>query len=137
MKNELFLTLPAIAVAALLLALIAATARKQSGPRLYLLPLGLAVAFGLWTGFAIATEGLFGFWNEHVRNAWSNQIWLDLLLAFGLCWALMLPKMRLAGMNPWHWLLLLLCTGSFGLLLATSRYLFLVRQPENRKHPSI
>lgn len=74
MKNELFLTLSAIAVAALLLALIAATIRRQSSPSLHLLPLRLAFVFGLWTSFAIVAEGLFGFWNEHIRNACSNQI---------------------------------------------------------------
>ena len=39
---------------------------------------------------AIATGGVFGFWAEHIRNDWNNQIFIDLLLsascAYFCCW---------------------------------------------------
>lgn len=88
-------------------------------------PAVLAAAFLAFSAIAAAVEGPLGFWPEHTRNLWGNQIWFDLLLAAGCCWALILPRARRVGMQPWPWLVLILCTGSIGLLLTVARLLFL------------
>ncbi len=88
-------------------------------------PAVLAAGFLGFSIVAASIEGPLGFWPEHTRNLWGNQIWFDLLLAAGCCWALLLPRMRRAGMQPWPWLVLILCTGSIGLLLTFARLLHL------------
>lgn len=88
-------------------------------------PATLGLAFLAWSVAAAAIEGPTGFWPEHTRNLWGNQIWFDLLLAAGTAFCLLLPRARAVGMNPWPWLALVACTGSIGLLAALSRLLWL------------
>ena len=82
----------------------------------------LFAAFSLW---AVLQEGPLGFWPEHTRNLWGEQIWFDLLLAAGTAWAALLPQARALGMRPAPWLLAVVCTGSIGLLAMMSRLLYL------------
>ncbi|ULQ46150.1 hypothetical protein JN531_013705 [Flagellatimonas centrodinii] len=84
-------------------------------------PLLLSLLFAGLSAAAVAQEGLFGFWPEHVRSLWANQIWVDLLLAAGIAWTLLLPRLRAAGMSPLPWFVLIACSGSLGLLLALAR----------------
>ena len=62
---------------------------------------------------------------EQVRNAWGNQIWLDLLLAIGIAWFLIPPESKARGMRPWLWLTLIVCSGCVGFLAMLSRLLYL------------
>jgi hypothetical protein len=82
----------------------------------------LFLAFSLW---AVWREGPLGFWAEHTRNLWGQQIWFDLLLAAGTAWAALLPQLRAQGMRPAPWLLAVVCTGSIGLLAMVARLLHL------------
>ncbi|MBN8493806.1 MAG: hypothetical protein J0M00_20545, partial [Burkholderiales bacterium] len=82
----------------------------------------LFLAFSLW---AVWREGPVGFWAEHTRNLWGQQIWFDLLLAAGTAWAALLPQARAAGMRPGFWLLAVVCSGSIGLLAMLARLLYL------------
>jgi predicted anti-sigma-YlaC factor YlaD len=82
----------------------------------------LFAAFSLW---AVVQEGPLGFWPEHTRNLWGQQIWFDLLLAAGTAWAALLPRARALGMRPAPWLLAVVCTGSIGLLAMLARLLYL------------
>lgn len=82
----------------------------------------------LFLGFsltAVFLEGPLGFWPEHVRHYWGNQIWIDLLLAAGTAWCLLLPRLRGAGMNPWPWLAMVVTTGSVGILATYARLRYL------------
>ena len=88
-------------------------------------PLCLAIAFLLWSVMAGLAEGPFGFWPEHVRNLWGNQIWFDLLLAVGIGWTFIGPHARAQGMNVPFWLVAILVTGSLGFLLMVARLNFL------------
>jgi hypothetical protein len=85
----------------------------------------LSVVFMLFSLAAVLHEGPLGFWTEHVRNLWGNQIWFDLLLAIGTAWFLVLPQAKARGMRPGPWLLLIICTGSIGLLAMVARLLYL------------
>jgi len=99
--------------------------RPAEAPADWRAPATLALLFLGWSSYAAVTEGPTGFWPEHVRNAWGNQIWFDLLLAAGVAVAALAPAARAVGMNTRLWLLLVAATGSVGLLamLARLRYL--------------
>jgi hypothetical protein len=100
-------------------------AAAQERPGNWLLPAGAAAAFVLWTLIAIVHEGATGFWIEHTRNLWANQIWFDLLFAAALALTFMLPRARALGMRTLPWTVLVLATGSIGLLAMAARILFL------------
>lgn len=88
-------------------------------------PAGLSLAFLAWSLGAAWMEGPLGFWPEHTRHAWGNQIWFDLLLAAGVALAFLVPQARSLGMRPLPWVLAVACTGSIGLLAMTARVLYL------------
>ncbi|MFD0915697.1 hypothetical protein ACFQ14_04695 [Pseudahrensia aquimaris] len=119
------LTAAAAAVGLVIFVLILATGAKAHRGRSWLLSAGLSVAFLGWSLFAIASEGMFGFWTEHVRNAWGNQIWFDLLLAVGVALTFMMPKAKALGMNVTLWSLLVLATGCIGLTAMAARIFYL------------
>lgn len=89
------------------------------------LPALVSIAFLGFSGYAVATEGPLGFWTEHVRNAWGNQIWFDLLFSASVGWTALLPRARAVGMRPAAWALALPLAGSIGLLAMLARVLYL------------
>jgi hypothetical protein len=104
------------------------TAAKDNGymKQIWLFPMVLSLLFLLFSIHTIMTEGLFGFWAEHTtRNLWGNQIWLDLLLALGIWWCLVVPQAKAIGMRPLPWFILIVCTGSVGCLAMMARLLYL------------
>lgn len=115
--------LPSVAALAFVGYGVAVAARDRRAT--WALPAGLAVAFLALSAWAIATLGPLGFWTEHVRNAWGNQIWVDLLLAVGVAWGLLVPRMRAVGMRPGPWFCAVVLTGSVGLLALVARWLYL------------
>lgn len=86
----------------------------------------------------IFAEGPIGFWTEHTRNKWGNQIWFDLLLAVGAAWSLIVPQAKQADMRTPAWLFAIVCTGSIGLLAIVARlnYLRLKESSANKKRPA-
>ena len=112
----------AVAVITVMIAL------QQSKPvikSIWILPTILLCLFFGWTLFTVINEGPIGFWTEHTRNLWGNQIWLDLLLAAGTAWALIAPRAKAQRMTLFPWLGLILATGSIGLLAMLARLLYL------------
>lgn len=91
----------------------------------WLFPAGLSAAFALFSLQAVIAEGPMGFWPEHTRNLWGNQIWFDLLLAVGIGWFLIVAQARAQGMRLPLWLVLIACTGCIGFLAMLSRLLYL------------
>ena len=107
--------LPVLAAALFLLFSVSVAHRDDVRTRnAWLFPAALSLAFLLFSAEAIATEGMLGFWTEHTRNLWGNQIWFDLLLAVGIGWSSVVPQARTLGMSLLPWLLLIACTGSIG-----------------------
>jgi hypothetical protein len=92
---------------------------------IWILPAILMCLFLGWTLVAVISEGPIGFWTEHTRNLWGNQIWFDLLLAAGTAWALIAPRAKAQQMLLLPWLGLILATGSIGILAMVARLLFL------------
>lgn len=79
-------------------------------------PIFLCALFFGFSVYAGVNEGATGFWPEHIRNLWGNQIWFDLLLAASVGLYLLVPKARSLGINPLPWAVLTVATGSIGLL---------------------
>ena len=97
---------------------------KPSG-NIWISPAITCLAFIALSIAAIRETGLTGFWPNHTQDYWGNQVWVDLLLAIGVAWVLILPHMRKLRMNPWPWLIFTACTGSIGLLATLARMLYL------------
>jgi hypothetical protein len=91
----------------------------------WLFPATLSLLFLLFSVKAIVSEGLLGFWTEHTRNLWGNQIWFDLLLGIGIGWYLIVPQAKALGMRLYLWLPLIVCTGCIGFLAMIARLLYL------------
>lgn len=98
----------------------------------WLLPAGAALALLLWTMIAAWHEGTTGFWPEHTRNLWGNQIWFDLLLAAAVALSCLLPRAHALGMRVLPWTLVVLATGSIGLLAMFARVMQLEARATRR-----
>ena len=132
MTQSLYAVLPIVAVLLFIGAALTLAARPSSElTGSWLVPATFAAAFLAWSLYTIGSEGPLGFWPNHTANAWGNQVWFDLLLAIGTAWALLLPRARAVGMRPLPWLVLIICTGSIGLLAMVARCLLL----ESRTNP--
>lgn len=96
----------------------------------WMVPAGLACGFFAFSLFTASTDGPTGFWIEHTRNLWGNQIWFDLLLATSIGWLLIVPHAIAVGMRPIVWLPLVAATGSIGFLAMLARLLYLRERAE-------
>ena len=124
-------TIAALALAAFVAGALALALGRPL--RAWWVPAALALALGALSAAAIAAEGPVGFWAEHTDSLWGTQVWVDLLLAFGIGWALLVPRARALGMRPLPWLGALLLTGSIGLLAMLARVLYL----QEREAPAV
>ena len=129
--------LPALAGLAFVIYLVRfAAAYDHSASSNWMLPAVLSLIFLAFSVAAVATEGLFGFWTEHTRTLWGNQVWFDLLLAAGIAWSLILPQARSLGMKSAPWIVAVCLTGCIGLLAMYARVLYL-RSRQRDSSPSI
>ncbi|MBS0254715.1 MAG: hypothetical protein JSS36_05760 [Proteobacteria bacterium] len=120
----LYHIVPMLGAAIFIIAIVIAALRPAERPPAVLAGIA-AAAFTGWSVLAVSTGGITGFWDEHVRNAWSNQIWLDLLCAGALAFAVLAPRARAVGMQLLPWGLLVIATGSVGLLAMATRCFWL------------
>ena len=119
-------TLPIAAALLFVVLAVAAMRHPERRPKwLWRLPAALCAGFLAFSLFAVGIEGSFGFWPEHTRNLWGNQIWFDLLLAVGIAWFLIVPPARKLGMHLPLWLLLIVTTGCIGFTAMLARLLYL------------
>ena len=91
----------------------------------WIFPALLSLLFLFFTLLAVFSEGPTGFWTEHIRNMWGNQIWFDLLLAAGIGWLLIVPQAKALNMRLPLWLVLIVSTGCIGFLAMVARMLYL------------
>ncbi|MEQ1547243.1 MAG: hypothetical protein ABL918_01185 [Chakrabartia sp.] len=119
--------LPIVAAVGLALTTTVIAARPFSAPskNIWLFPAFLSFLFLIWSLYAALTEGVTGFWPEHTRNLWGNQIWFDLLFAAGIGWTLIVPRAKAQAMSLFPWLTLILLTGCIGFLAMLSRLFYL------------
>ncbi|MFN8477931.1 MAG: hypothetical protein U0074_08980 [Kouleothrix sp.] len=98
---------------------------ERVNKNVWVVPAFFAFVFLLLSLQAMLTEGPTGFWTEHVRNLWGNQIWYDLLLATVAALAFSLPQAKALGMRVVPWIIFTLVTGSIGLYSFIARLLYL------------
>ena len=96
-----------------------------SHPRTWMFPATLCVAFSAWTVYAVVNEGIVAVAQEISRSLWSNQVFIDLLLAGGIALAFVVPEARRLGMKPLPWVIATAATGCIGLLAMLARVMFL------------
>lgn len=116
--------LPLIA-AALLVGTVLFKIVEKTKSKNWVWPLLLSLAFFLYSAYTISIEGLFGFWLNHTRDFWGNQIWFDLLIGIGTAFLALLDRVKAQKMNPVLWFVVILAGGSIGLLAMVSRLLYL------------
>lgn len=118
--------LPAVAGFAFIGFLIFTITRSNATYRgIWILPAALSLAFFVLSMCTVWTEGPTGFWVEHTRNLWGNQIWFDLLLGVSIGWLLIVPHAKELGMRLPIWLLLVVATGNIGFMAMLARMLWL------------
>ena len=129
MNDSVNTLVPAAAAAIFLVVGIGAAIKAQriSLGGLWWVPALLSAAFFVGSLRAIATGGTLGFWAEHTRNDWNNQIFLDLLLSGSCAYFLLLARARAVSMHLLAWFMVIAATGSIGLLAMIARVLFLER----------
>lgn len=91
----------------------------------WIFPAVLSAAFLVFSIMAGISEGAFGFWTEHTRNMWGNQIWFDLLMAAGIGWFLIVPQAKALKMRLLPWGILVISTGCIGFTAMIARMLYL------------
>jgi hypothetical protein len=116
---------PFVAAAIFLAAMPLVIGARAPRTGAWMAPAAIALAFFVFSGWTIASEGLLGFWRNHNSNLWGNQVWTDLLMAIGAAFYLITPRARAAGMNLWLWFFLIVCTGSIALYGMLARLLLL------------
>lgn len=118
--------LAALGFIAFALTLAIAPGRSESTPRnAWMFPATLCISFLAWTLYALANEGVIAIWQEISRGLWSNQIFIDLLLAGGIALVFLVPEARRLGMKPLPWVIATAATGCIALLGMLARVLFL------------
>ncbi|HMV45660.1 MAG TPA: hypothetical protein PK079_20345 [Leptospiraceae bacterium] len=124
--------LPYLAGGFLAIYLIFTIISKEKSKIGWIFPAFLSLLFFSYSVFTVSQEGPIGFWVEHTRNFWGNQIWFDLLLAASIGWYFILPKARELKMNLPFWAFAIVATGSIGFTAMVSRLLYLEEKREKQ-----
>lgn len=130
---DLYELVPVLAAVVAVATFVVIARAAGAPPRRWWLPAVPLALFTAWSLSAVVAEGPGGFWPEHIGTAWEVQIWMDLLLMAGAGWWLAQPRLRATGSSPWPWLVLVLATGSIGMLCL----LLWVRRAEGAARASI
>lgn len=117
--------IPVLASIATVLVGLAIAAYDLSWRGVWRVPAAASAVFLLFSLVTVVREGPVGFWALHTHNLWGNQVWIDLLLAASVAFAALAPRARALGMRPVPWFILVMATGSVGLLALAARVLFL------------
>ena len=71
-------------------------------------------AFLILTALALWYHGYWGILEPHFKSFGAAQVFVDLVIALCLFLVWMWRDARVAGRNPWPWIVLTLTTGSIG-----------------------
>jgi hypothetical protein len=122
-----WIALAGFAVAAVAMLLVTQTKERVSWPG-WLVPAVVVVPLAAGTGLASAEAGLFGFWPMLTASPWGLQIWFDRLMRVTAGFFLLQNRARAAGMKSEVWVLVVIVTGSIGLLSMLARTIYLERR---------
>ena len=134
MSDYQWVALAGFACAAIVMLLVTQTKERVSWPG-WVLPGFIGLVFAVWTGSTIADEGLAGYAAVFLDARWGLQIWLDRLLCVTAAFFLLQNRARAAGMKSEVWVLVIIFTGSVGLLLMLARTLQLERAAAATRGP--
>jgi hypothetical protein len=77
----------------------------------------VTIVFGILTALALRDHGIWGIIAPHFTSFGLAQVFIDLVIALSLAMVWLWRDARTTGRNPWLWLVITLCTGSFGPLV--------------------
>jgi len=106
--------------------LVTQTKKRLSWPG-WFVPAVAAVPMVAWTILAIAPEGPGGFWSLHTGSLWGIQMWYDRLMSVTAAFFLLQNRARAAGLKSEVQVLLVIFTGSMGLLVMLAQTVYLER----------
>ena len=115
----------AAAVVAMLL--VTQTKARVSWPA-WLVPAAVLLPFTAFTVLAIIMEGVDGFWPVLMGSYWGVQIWFDRLLSVTAAFFLLQNRARAVGMKSEVWVIIVIFTGSIGLLVMLAQTVYLERK---------
>lgn len=127
MPHAAFVAVSGFIVAAIAMLLVTQTKGRVAWP-LWIVPALFAAVSAAGTLFAVATHGFDDFWPHVTQSWWGVQHWQDRLMSLAVAFFLLQGRARVAGMKSEVWVLLVVFTGSFGLLLMLARTLYIERQ---------
>jgi hypothetical protein len=126
-----FFALAGFAVAVATMLLVTQTKERVSWPA-WLVPAVVIIPFTAWTVLAITKEGFIGFWPVLMNSYWGVQIWFDRLISVTAAFFLLQNRARAVGMKSEVWVIIVIFTGSIGLLLMLAQTIFLERKGTRR-----
>lgn len=115
------------ALAAIIMLLVTQTKERVAWPG-WLVPAAMFAAFAAWTCVALLREDLHTLWSMVSGSFWGVQLWYDFLISLTAAFFLLQNRARAAGMKSEIWVLLVIFTGSIGLMLMLARTLYLERK---------
>lgn len=122
-----FIAIAGLAVAAGVMLLITQTKHRVTWPG-WVVPALAAIPLAAWTLYAFVAEGHAAFWPVPSSSVWGLQIWYDRLMSVTAAFFLLQNRARAAGMKSEVWVILVIFTGSLGLLVMLARTLQLERR---------
>lgn len=122
-----YIALAGFAVAVVAMLLVTQTKERVSWPT-WLVPAAVLVPFTALTVLAITTEGIGGFWPALMGSYWGVQVWFDRLLSVTAAFFLLQNRARAVGMKSEVWVIIVIFTGSIGLLLMLAQTVYLERK---------
>jgi hypothetical protein len=81
-----------------------------------MLLLVILVPFVVFSATVIAAEGFGGLFGLVLRERWGMQMFLDLVILYGLFCAWLVPDARGRGITPWPYVAATLTLGAMGAL---------------------
>lgn len=122
-----FISLAGFTVAVAAMLLVTQTKERVSWPA-WLVPAAVLVPFTAWTVLAITKEGFGGFWPVLMSSYWGVQFWFDRLISVTAAFFLLQNRARAVGMKSEVWVIIVIFTGSIGLLLMLAQIVYLERK---------
>ncbi len=126
LTSELF-ALGGLVVAAVAMLLVTQSKERVAWPA-WLVPAAVLVPFAVWSGLAIAEEGLPGLFQTLMGSPWGLQVWFDRLIGVTAAFFLLQNRARAAGMKSEVWVIAVIFTGSIGLLAMLARTIYIERK---------
>jgi hypothetical protein len=112
-----------LAVATIVMLLITQTKGRGPWPP-WTIPAAFVIPFVAWTGFVLFVEGPDVLWPMLTDSLWGLHAWYDRLMSLAAAFFLLQNRARAAGMKSEVWVLVVIATGSIGLLLMLARSLY-------------